>query len=124
MEIRTLDDLKHIAGKKPDNVTFMLPFLDDQKNSYWSNEFNNLLKDCGCSSGQQYMLYTTPFYIIIMVVLTSFTLFSKKALIIIFIAALIITGLTGKIAGIIQRNHKIQKLVKNFYLKNKIEEES
>lgn len=118
MEIKTPGDLKQIATKIPDSVTFMLPLLDDEKNAAWSTKFNDLLKECGCSSGQQYLLYATPIYIIGIVLLSSYTAVSKKLIIALFIASLIITGITGKLVGKAQRNRKLNKLVERFHEEN------
>jgi hypothetical protein len=118
MNIKTLDDLQQIATKIPESVTFMLPFLDGEKNDEWSLKFNELLKECGCSSGQQYLLYATPVYIIAVVTLSSYTSISKKIIIGIFISLLVITGLAGKFIGIYQRNKKIKNLMDKFYTEN------
>lgn len=118
MNIKTLDDLQQIATKVPDSVTFSLPFLDGEKNEAWTIKFNELLKECGCSSGQQYLLYATPVYIFAVVVLSSYTSISKKIIIGVFISLLIITGLAGKFIGIYQRNRKIKKLMDQFYAEN------
>jgi hypothetical protein len=121
MNIKTLDDLQQIATKIPESVTFMLPLLDGEKNDEWSLKFNELLKECGCSSGQQFLLYATPVYIIAVVILSSYSSISKKIIIGVFISLLIITGLVGKFIGISQRNRKVKKLMNQFYAENNLQ---
>lgn len=113
-EIRSVADLELIAQKLPEEVKFSFPSLDDATNELWTTRFNNLIRECGCSSGQQFLLLATPVYIIAIILLIAFTSLPKQILIILFIAALIVTGAAGKIAGIIQRNKKIEKLISHF----------
>ncbi len=115
MEIKTLDELKSLPGIKVKNVTFNFPNLDEPSNEMWSKRFNDLLNECGCSSGQQYLLYATPVFIIATTAVIAFTPVPKKMVIVSFILALVITGVTGKIAGIIERNRKLKSLANEFY---------
>jgi len=122
MDIITLYDMQLIAKNVPESVTFKLPFLNHEKNEVWSAKFNELLKECGCSSGQQYLLYATPIYIIAVVSLSSYTSIPKKIIIGSFLSLLIITGLAGKAVGLYQRNRKMQKLMNQFYAENNLPE--
>jgi hypothetical protein len=114
MEIQTIDDLKLISKKRPDKVTLRFSALDDAQNHDWSKQFNDLLDECGCSSGRQFITYAAPFYIILIVFLAAFTNLTKPVIIGIFVGAIVVTGIAGKIVGLRQRNQKIDALINQF----------
>lgn len=120
MEIKSKDDLQEMVTQKPDQVTLAFPALDAATNEMWSNRFNDVLKECGCTSGQQFLLYTTPAYIILVVVLVAFTTIPHKTLVLAFLAMLFLTGLTGKLVGLWQRKRRLEQLINWFLSENKI----
>lgn len=119
MEIKCAADLQQMVVQNPDRVTLAFSSLDAATNDIWSNRFNDVLKECGCSSGQQYLLYATPVYIVLVLGLVVFTAIPHKALIIGFLALLFITGLAGKLVGLWQRKRKLEQLIKRFISENK-----
>ena len=120
MIIKSKDDLQQMVTQKPDQVTLAFSALDAATNEIWTNRFNDLLKECGCTSGQQFLLYTTPVYIIMVVGLVAFTAIPHKILVLAFLAMLFVTGLTGKLVGLWQRKKKLEQLINRFLSENKI----
>ena len=115
--INTVNELKTISRKRPKEVRLNLAYLDVSDNEAWTNRYNTLLNECGCSSGRQFITYTAPFYIILIVFLALFTPLSRPVIIGIFVVAVIITGIAGKVTGLKQRNRLLNELTDEFLAK-------
>jgi hypothetical protein len=111
MEINSLSDIHLIAQQRPDKVTFKIPELDASKNEALEQKFNDLLNECGCSSGRQFIMYAAPAYIVAFVLLIVFSPLSKQVVFVLLVGAVIITGIVGKIAGLVQSRKKMARLI-------------
>ncbi|ASB47782.1 hypothetical protein [Alkalitalea saponilacus] len=115
MVITSLEQVKDIREKKPKEVSFDIAGFDDDFNSEWTQRFNHLLAECGCSSGQQYIMYASPVFLLALIALASFSSLGKPLIVGLFLGAIVVTGATGKIAGLIEKNNKLKVLTQELY---------
>jgi hypothetical protein len=120
MDIISIADLHLAAKKRPKEVSFRMTELSDEANIVWETRFNDLLSECGCASGRQYIMYASPVFIIGLVFMVNYSDLSRQWILGLFVIAILIAGLAGKITGLIQRNYKIKKLVNDFMHTNKL----
>jgi len=111
MEIVSISDVYMIAKKRPKEVVFKIPELSNKENDAWETRFNDLLSECGCTSGQQFIRYSTPGLVIVLVILINYSDLSRQFILGIFVFSVILAGASGKIIGLLQRNYRIKKLV-------------
>lgn len=114
MNIVSKADVHLAAKKRPKEVAFRMSELSDDANNAWETRFNDLLSECGCASGQQFIMYASPVFIIALVVLINFSDLSRQWILGLFVMAVLIAGAAGKITGLIQRNYKLKTLVNDF----------
>ncbi len=114
MNIVSKADVHLAAKKRPIEVNFKMAELSDDANIAWETRFNDLLSECGCASGQQFIMYTSPVFIIGLVLMNNFSDLSRQWILGLFVTAVIFAGAAGKITGLIQRNYKLKKLVSDF----------
>ncbi|TCO05407.1 hypothetical protein [Natronoflexus pectinivorans] len=115
MVVTSLEQVKDIRKKKPKEVSFEIVGYDNDFNSEWTQRFNHLLAECGCSSGQQYIMYASPLYLLAIIAMASFTSIGKPLIVGLFLGAIVVTGATGKIAGLIEKNNKLKALTGELY---------
>lgn len=120
MEIKTIDDISNISRKITKNVQFKLSFLSEKENEVWEKKFNAFLSECGCSTGQRFLLFLFPLIAVITVILFIFSSKSFITILSFFIVALVISGAIGKITGLRRRNRNIKELIVSFYKENEL----
>jgi hypothetical protein len=118
MDILSIDDVHLAAKKRPKEVTFRMTDLSDEANIEWETRFNDLLSECGCASGQQFIMYASPVFIIGLILLINFSDLSRQWILGLFVMAVGFAGLAGKITGLVQRNYKLKNLVNDFMQTN------
>ncbi len=116
MDIVSIADVQMAAKKRPKEVVFRWAELSDEANSAWEARFNDLLSECGCASGQQFIMYASPVFIIGLILMINFSDMSRQWILGFFVVAIILSGAAGKITGLIQRNYKLKKLVNDFMI--------
>ncbi len=114
MDIVSISDLHLAAKKRPKEVAFRMAELSNEVNIAWETRFNDLLSECGCASGQQFIMYASPLFIVGLVLLINFSDLSRQWILGLFVMAVVFAGAAGKITGLIQRNYKLKKLVNDF----------
>lgn len=114
MNIESKADVHLAAKMRPKEVTFRMAELSEDANVAWETRFNDLLSECGCASGQQFIMYASPVFIIGLILLINFSDLSRQWILGLFVMAVIIAGAAGKITGLIQRNYKLKALVNDF----------
>jgi len=117
MEIHNLDDINKVSKKNTNSVKFKLSTISEKENEEWENKFNELLSDCGCNTGQRYLLFLLPVVILTIVILLILSQISVVLAIFLFIGTTIVLGIMGRVLGIRKRNRKIKRLIVNFYNK-------
>jgi multidrug efflux pump subunit AcrB len=120
MKINSIFDVRLAAKIRPKEVTFQMPNLSEEANVAWETRFNDLLSECGCASGQQFIMYASPVFIISLILLINYTDLSRQLILVLFFLAVIVAGAAGKITGLIQRNYKLKKLVDDFKHSNSL----
>lgn len=118
MDILSIDDVHLAAKKRPKEVSFRMTDLSDEANIEWETRFNDLLSECGCASGQQFIMYASPVFIIGLILLINFSDLSRQWILGLFVMAVGFAGLAGKITGLVQRNYKLKNLVNDFMQTN------
>jgi hypothetical protein len=112
--IITQSDINQILNKKVKQVNFKIPEYTEQQNKAWEEKFNHILNECGCSSGRQFILYSSPVYFIGLIALTSYSSLSKPLIIGLMVMAIVISGVAGKITGLLQKKQKLTALINEF----------
>ncbi|WP_062128348.1 hypothetical protein [Geofilum rubicundum] len=119
MDIVSMADLHLAAKKRPKEVVFRMTELSDEANTAWETRFNDLLSECGCASGRQFIMYASPVFIIGLVLMVNYSDLNRQWILGLFVMAIIFAGLAGKITGLLQRNYKLNKLVNDFKRTNR-----